>query len=77
MSSTNAAHDIDYLSKRVRTAGQRLFVRGISYGTHLSIRYMNVNPTDATGIIPRWPEIDRIPGRLKEALVDGWRGFVV
>ena len=26
---------------------------------------------------PRWPEIDRIPGRLKQALVDVSRGFVV
>ena len=26
---------------------------------------------------PRWPEIDRIPARLKESLEDAWRGFVV
>ena len=26
---------------------------------------------------PRWQEIDRIPGRLKQSLGDVWRGFVV
>ncbi|MFO0677861.1 MAG: alpha/beta fold hydrolase [Polyangiaceae bacterium] len=50
-SATNAAKDIDYLTKRVRRPGQRLFVRGISYGTHLAIRYIAANPNDATGVI--------------------------
>jgi pimeloyl-ACP methyl ester carboxylesterase len=49
--TTNAASDLGSLIDRTRTPGQNVFVMGISYGTYLAHRYVQLFPKQADGVI--------------------------
>lgn len=48
---TNAANDVGVMIERARTPGQPVFVMGISYGTYLAHRYLQLYPSQADGVI--------------------------
>jgi pimeloyl-ACP methyl ester carboxylesterase len=48
---TSAANDLAHAIDRTRTPGHEVFVYGVSYGTAVAIRYMQLRPNDARGII--------------------------
>src|SRR5436190_1388449 len=48
---TPAARDLAEAIDRTRTPGLDVFVYGVSYGTEWAIRYMQLRPNDATGIV--------------------------
>jgi pimeloyl-ACP methyl ester carboxylesterase len=48
---TPTANDLAQVIDRTRTPGHQVFVYGVSYGTAVAIRYMQLRPNDATGII--------------------------
>jgi pimeloyl-ACP methyl ester carboxylesterase len=48
---TPTANDLAHAIDRTRTPGHDVFVYGVSYGTAVAIRYMQLRPDDATGII--------------------------
>ncbi len=50
-STTNAANDIGVLIDRAKQPGQPAFVYGVSYGTYLAMRYMQLYPEQADGVI--------------------------
>ncbi len=50
-STTNAAHDIARLIDRVRVPGQKMYVYGASYGTYWALRYLQLEPKQADGVI--------------------------
>ena len=49
-SITNAAHDLDYLIKRFSGEGE-VYLYGVSYGTQLSLRLLQLRSTDIDGVI--------------------------
>lgn len=48
---TSAANDLAHAIDQTRAAGHDVFVYGVSYGTAVAIRYMQLRPNDARGII--------------------------
>ncbi|MBS2016397.1 MAG: alpha/beta hydrolase [Deltaproteobacteria bacterium] len=50
-SVTNSARDLGELIARLREPEQRVFVYGVSYGTYLANRYLQLYPTQPTGVI--------------------------
>ena len=48
---TSAANDLAHAIDKTRVTGHDLFVYGVSYGTAVAIRYMQLRPNDAQGII--------------------------
>ena len=50
-STTNAANDIGLLIERTRREGQPVFVYGVSYGTYLANRYLQLFPKQADGVV--------------------------
>ncbi|MCU0693894.1 MAG: alpha/beta hydrolase [Polyangiaceae bacterium] len=50
-STTQAARDLAYLIDRTRGPHDQVFVLGCSYGTYWAIRYLQVAPEQATGVI--------------------------
>jgi pimeloyl-ACP methyl ester carboxylesterase len=48
---TPTANDLASAIDRTRTPGHSVFVYGVSYGTAVAIRYMQLRPNDATGVI--------------------------
>jgi pimeloyl-ACP methyl ester carboxylesterase len=48
---TSAANDLAHAIDRTRAPGHDVFVYGVSYGTAVAIRYMQLRPNDARGII--------------------------
>ena len=49
--ATNAANDLGLLIERTRQAGQPVFVYGVSYGTFLAHRYLQLFPQQANGVV--------------------------
>ena len=50
-STTNAANDLGLLIERTRREGQPVFVYGVSYGTYLANRYLQLFPKQADGVV--------------------------
>ena len=50
-STTGAARDVEAWIEATRTPGESVFVLGVSYGTYLANRYLQVAPEQATGVI--------------------------
>lgn len=50
-STTAAARDLAGLIDATRAPGDRVFVLGVSYGTYLAHRYLQVAPTQSAGVI--------------------------
>lgn len=50
-STTQAAEDLAHLAEATRAPGQKLFVYGVSYGTMWAMRFMQVRPADADGVM--------------------------
>lgn len=50
-STTGAARDVEAWIEATRTPGEAVFVLGVSYGTYLANRYLQVAPDQATGVI--------------------------
>jgi pimeloyl-ACP methyl ester carboxylesterase len=48
---TAAADDLAHAIDQTRSPGQDVFVYGVSYGTAVAIRYMQLRPNDARGIV--------------------------
>ena len=48
---TQAASDLAHLVDATRTPGQKLFIYGVSYGTTWAMRFMQLRPADATGVV--------------------------
>jgi pimeloyl-ACP methyl ester carboxylesterase len=48
---TPTANDLAHAIDRTRTPGHDVFVYGVSYGTAVAIRYMQLRPNDAKGVI--------------------------
>ncbi len=48
---TPAAQDLAEAVDRTRTPGTEVFIYGVSYGTSVAIRYMQLRPQEATGVI--------------------------
>ncbi len=65
--TTNAARDLAYVIDRVRRPDAGVFVYGVSYGTYWLQRYLQVAPTQATGVV-----LDSIlsPGELFSSKFD-------
>jgi pimeloyl-ACP methyl ester carboxylesterase len=49
--ATNAANDLGLLIERARQPGQATFVYGVSYGTYLAHRYLQLFPKQADGVV--------------------------
>jgi pimeloyl-ACP methyl ester carboxylesterase len=49
--ATNAAHDLGRLIAATRTPAQPVFVFGVSYGTYLAHRYLQLFPRQADGVV--------------------------
>lgn len=49
--SVEAGHDVGVLIERARSANERVFVLGISYGTYWGQRYLQAYPNQATGVL--------------------------
>lgn len=49
--TTNAANDLGVLVERARVPGQGVFVYGVSYGTYLANRYLQLYPAQADGVV--------------------------
>jgi pimeloyl-ACP methyl ester carboxylesterase len=50
-STTNAARDLGELIEKTRDPGEDVFVYGVSYGSHWGHRYLELYPTQPTGVI--------------------------
>jgi pimeloyl-ACP methyl ester carboxylesterase len=50
-STTNAARDLGELIEKTRDPGEEVFVYGVSYGSHWGHRYLELYPTQPTGVI--------------------------
>lgn len=50
-SATGAAHDVGEVIRRTRKTDGPVFVYGLSYGTYLAQRYLQLYPHQATGVI--------------------------
>lgn len=50
-STTNAARDLGELIEQTRDPGEDVFVYGVSYGSHWGHRYLELYPTQPTGVI--------------------------
>jgi len=50
-SVTNTARDLGELISTLRAPNERVFVYGVSYGTYLANRYMQLYPDQASGVI--------------------------
>ena len=48
---TPAANDLAHAIDRIRSPGRPVFIYGVSYGTAVAIRYMQLRPNDATGVV--------------------------
>ncbi|MBX3191827.1 MAG: alpha/beta fold hydrolase [Labilithrix sp.] len=48
--TTNAARDLGYAIERTRAEGQEVHVYGVSYGTYLAQRYLQIFPTQPTAV---------------------------
>lgn len=48
--SEGAAHDVGETIEKTRAPGQNVFVYGISYGSHWGNRYLQLYPSQATGV---------------------------
>ena len=48
---TQAANDLAHLAAATRLPGQQLFVYGVSYGTSWALRFLELRPDDATGVV--------------------------
>ncbi|MCU0696463.1 MAG: alpha/beta hydrolase [Myxococcaceae bacterium] len=48
---TNAANDVGVAIAATREAGQPVFVYGVSYGTSLALRYLQLYPSQADGVV--------------------------
>jgi pimeloyl-ACP methyl ester carboxylesterase len=48
---TSAASDLAHAIDRTRTPGRPVFVYGVSYGTAVAIRYLQLRPDDAAGVV--------------------------
>jgi len=68
--TTNAAKDVASLIDRTRAPGDQVFVFGVSYGTYWAHRYLQVAPTQASGVI-----VDAIcpPGECDFYRMDAWK----
>jgi pimeloyl-ACP methyl ester carboxylesterase len=49
-STTAAARDVGHVIERTRTEGQEVHVYGVSYGTYLAQRYLQLFPTQPTAV---------------------------
>jgi len=50
-STTQAARDLAGLIDQTRQPADRVFVLGISYGTYLALRYLQIAPTQSAGVV--------------------------
>jgi pimeloyl-ACP methyl ester carboxylesterase len=50
-SMTNAANDVGVAIEATREPGQPVFVYGVSYGTSLALRYLQLYPSQADGVV--------------------------
>ena len=50
-SMTNAAHDVGFAIDATRKEGQPVFVYGVSYGSSLAHRYLQLFPNQADGVV--------------------------
>jgi len=48
---TQAASDLAHLVDATRSPGQKLFIYGVSYGTTWAMRFMQLRPAAATGVV--------------------------
>jgi pimeloyl-ACP methyl ester carboxylesterase len=48
---SNAARDIGWMVSQTRTSGRPVYVYGVSYGTYLTLRYLQLFPTGADGVV--------------------------
>jgi pimeloyl-ACP methyl ester carboxylesterase len=50
-STTNAARDVGRLIDLMKPAGGKVFVYGVSYGTYWAMRYLQLHPKQASGVV--------------------------
>ncbi len=48
---SNAARDIGWMVSQTRVTGRPVYVYGVSYGTYLALRYLEIFPTGADAIV--------------------------
>ena len=49
--TTQAARDLAYVIEQTRGDGEQVFILGVSYGTYWALRYLQLEPDQATGVV--------------------------